>query len=76
MNHLAFSHLRNGRPFVAKIVPLPCLAVLVMFCPWESLHPEVARLPVIVPKKVPDMHPGPPQNVLTQSVAELYKECV
>ncbi|KAJ7738267.1 hypothetical protein B0H14DRAFT_2638512 [Mycena olivaceomarginata] len=51
-------------------------SVLVMFCPWESLHPEVARMPVIVPKNVPRMHPDLPQNKLTQSVVELYKECV
>ncbi|KAJ7818895.1 hypothetical protein B0H14DRAFT_2600983 [Mycena olivaceomarginata] len=52
------------------------MAVLVMFCPWESLHPEVARMAVIVPKNIPHTHPDPPQNKLTQSVAELYKECV
>ncbi|KAJ6557793.1 hypothetical protein B0H19DRAFT_1261391 [Mycena capillaripes] len=71
-----FNHLRDGRPFAAKIVPLPCLALFFMFCPWESLHPEVARMAVVVPKNIPHTHPNPPPNKLTQSGAELYRECV
>ncbi|KAJ7663770.1 hypothetical protein DFH06DRAFT_1393433 [Mycena polygramma] len=57
-----FNHHKNGLPYVAQIVPVTCRAKMNIYCPWESLHPELARMALVVPK--PDSghtHPPPPK---------------
>ncbi|KAJ6517934.1 hypothetical protein C8R47DRAFT_1312518 [Mycena vitilis] len=72
-----FNHHKNGLPYVAQIVPITCRAKMNIYCPWESLHPELARMALVVPK--PDSghtHPPPPPDKVTPSVAQRYKQCV
>ncbi|KAJ7327666.1 hypothetical protein DFH08DRAFT_884920 [Mycena albidolilacea] len=72
-----FNHHKNGLPHVAQVQPVTCAAKMHIYCPWESLHPELARMAVVVPS--PDSghtHPPPPNNKCTHAVAERYRECV
>ncbi|KAJ7773919.1 hypothetical protein B0H16DRAFT_114703 [Mycena metata] len=72
-----FNHHRNGLPYVAKIEPLSCTAKMHIYCPWETRHPELARMAIVVP--VPTSghsHPPPPKTKCTHAVAARYRECV
>ncbi|KAJ6541314.1 hypothetical protein B0H10DRAFT_2244909 [Mycena sp. CBHHK59/15] len=56
-----FNHHKNGRPYVAQIEPVTCAAKMMIFCPWESLHPTLARMALVVPyPKSGHTHPPPP----------------
>ncbi|KAJ7817167.1 hypothetical protein B0H14DRAFT_1389250 [Mycena olivaceomarginata] len=58
-----FNHHKNGLPHVAQVQPVTCAAKMHIYCPWESLHPELARMAVVVPS--PDSghtHPPPPNK--------------
>ncbi|KAJ7814720.1 hypothetical protein B0H13DRAFT_2381540 [Mycena leptocephala] len=73
----SFNHHKNGLPYVAKVEPLTCTAKMHIYCPWETLHPELARMAIVVP--LPDSghsHPPPPKNKCTHAIAERYRECV
>jgi hypothetical protein len=73
----AFNHHRNGLPYVAKVEPLTCTAKMHIYCPWESLHPELARMAIVIP--LPESghsHPPPPKNKCTHAIADKYRECV
>ncbi|KAJ7710894.1 hypothetical protein B0H17DRAFT_1123978 [Mycena rosella] len=73
----AFNHIKEGHPFEAKVVPLPCQAELFVFIPHEDKHPELARKCIVIPKSThPHLHPIPPLLKATHAVAEKYKECV
>ncbi|KAJ7732028.1 hypothetical protein B0H16DRAFT_1770721 [Mycena metata] len=72
-----FNHHRNGLPYVANIGPLTCTAKMHIYCPWEAVHPELARMAIVVP--VPDSghcHPPPPNDKCTHAVAAKYRDCV
>ncbi|KAJ6529350.1 hypothetical protein B0H19DRAFT_531758 [Mycena capillaripes] len=72
-----FNHHKDGLPYVAKVEPLTCTAKMHIYCPWETLHPELARMAIVVP--VPDSghsHPPPPKNKCTHAVVARYRECV
>lgn len=74
---IAFNHHKDGLPYVAKILPVTCVARMHIFCPWETLHPELARMAVVVPSSQSGhTHPPPPNNKCTQAIAERYRECV
>ncbi|KAJ7904003.1 hypothetical protein B0H13DRAFT_2334933 [Mycena leptocephala] len=48
-----------------------------IYCPWESLRPELAHMAVVVPSpESGHTHPPPPNNKCTHEVAERYRECV
>jgi hypothetical protein len=54
-----------------------CAAKMYIYCPWETLHPELARMTIVVP--LPESghsHPPPPKNKCTHAIAERYRECV
>ncbi|KAJ7789731.1 hypothetical protein B0H14DRAFT_3572999 [Mycena olivaceomarginata] len=70
----AFNHHKNGLPYVAKVEPLTCDAKMHIYCPWETLHPELARMAIVVP--LPEhghSHPPPPTNKCPHAVAERYQ---
>ncbi|KAJ6535643.1 hypothetical protein B0H19DRAFT_1241095 [Mycena capillaripes] len=72
-----FNHHKNGLPYVAKVQPVTCVAKMHIYCPWETLHPEQARMAVVVPfSESGHTHPPPPNNKCTQAIAERYRECV
>lgn len=74
---LAFNHIKDGHPFPAQILPISCTARTIIYCPREDLHPDLARMAVVVPDSTkPHAHPPPPSNKLTRAVAQMYKECV
>ncbi|KAJ7773568.1 hypothetical protein DFH07DRAFT_1057150 [Mycena maculata] len=75
-NICPFNHIKEGRPFEAKVVHLPCVAEMFVFIPHEDKHPELARKSIVIPNSSnPHRHPVPPLKV-TYAVAEKYKECV
>ncbi|KAJ7071887.1 hypothetical protein B0H15DRAFT_965755 [Mycena belliarum] len=58
-----FNHHKGGLPYIAKV--------------RTSLHPELARMAVVVPSPASGhTHPPPPANKCTPAVAERYRECV
>ncbi|KAJ7757830.1 hypothetical protein B0H14DRAFT_2634834 [Mycena olivaceomarginata] len=57
-----FNHIKEGRPFAARVVHLSCEANLTVFIPHEDKNPTA--------------HPVPPPTKVTHAVAEKYKECV
>ncbi|KAJ6605633.1 hypothetical protein B0H10DRAFT_1957217 [Mycena sp. CBHHK59/15] len=72
-----FNHHKNGRPYVAQIEPVTCAAKMMIFCPWESLHPTLARMALVVPNpKSGHTHPPPPAGKITQAVTARYWQCV
>ncbi|KAJ7703675.1 hypothetical protein B0H17DRAFT_1040862 [Mycena rosella] len=72
-----FNHHKDGLPYVAKIQPVTCVAKMHIYCPWETLHPELARMAVVVPSSESGhTHPPPPKKKCTQAIAERYRECV
>ncbi|KAJ6611331.1 hypothetical protein B0H10DRAFT_2192985 [Mycena sp. CBHHK59/15] len=72
-----FNHHKNGRPYVAQIEPVTCAAKMMIFCPWESLHPTLACMALVVPyPKSGHTHPPPPAGKITQAVAARYRQCV
>ncbi|KAJ6629023.1 hypothetical protein B0H10DRAFT_2252350 [Mycena sp. CBHHK59/15] len=72
-----FNHHKNGRPYVAQIELVTCAAKMMIFCPWESLHPTLARMALVVPyPKSGHTHPPPPAGKITQAVAARYRQCV
>ncbi|KAJ7658241.1 hypothetical protein DFH06DRAFT_1196427 [Mycena polygramma] len=72
-----FNHLKDGRPYIAKVEPVTCSAGMHIFCPSETRHPELARMAVVVPSsKSGHSHPPPPPNKCTLAVAARYRECV
>lgn len=74
---IAFNHHKDGLPYVAKIQPVTCVAKMHIYCPWETLHPELVRMAVVVPSSESGhTHPPPPKNKCTQAIAERYRECV
>ncbi|KAJ7263387.1 hypothetical protein C8J57DRAFT_1512889 [Mycena rebaudengoi] len=73
----AFNHHKNGLPHIAKVEPVTCIAKMHIYCPWETLHPELARMAVVVPfSGSGHTHPPPPMNKCTHAIAERYRECV
>ncbi|KAJ7776033.1 hypothetical protein DFH07DRAFT_936976 [Mycena maculata] len=42
-NICPFNHIKEGCPFEAKVVHLPCVAEMFVFIPHEDKHPELAR---------------------------------
>ncbi|KAJ6572977.1 hypothetical protein B0H10DRAFT_2440108 [Mycena sp. CBHHK59/15] len=76
-NVCPFNHLKEGRPFEAKVIHLPCEAGLFVFIPHEDKHPELARMCIVIPDhKHPHRHPVPPLLKVPHAVAEKYKQCV
>ncbi|KAJ7306174.1 hypothetical protein DFH08DRAFT_1054689, partial [Mycena albidolilacea] len=72
-----FNHIKEGRPFPARVVHLSCEANLTVFIPHEDKYPELARMCIVVPDhEKPHRHPVPPPTKVTHAVAEKYKECV
>ncbi|KAJ7465620.1 hypothetical protein FB451DRAFT_1487168 [Mycena latifolia] len=71
-----FNHHKNGLPYVAKVQPVTCIAKMHIYCPWETLHPELAWMAVVVPSESGHTHPPPPNNKCTHAIAERYRECV
>ncbi|KAJ6556560.1 hypothetical protein DFH09DRAFT_1317880 [Mycena vulgaris] len=72
-----FNHHKNGLPYVAKVEPLTCTAKMHIYCPWETLHPELARMAIVVPfPESGHSHPPPPKNKCTHAIADRYRECV
>ncbi|KAJ7855719.1 hypothetical protein B0H14DRAFT_3645262 [Mycena olivaceomarginata] len=72
-----FNHRKNGLPYVAKVQPVTCIAKMHIYCPWKTLHPELARMAVVVPfSESGHTHPPPPNNKCTHAIAERYRECV
>ncbi|KAJ7082753.1 hypothetical protein B0H15DRAFT_932659 [Mycena belliarum] len=72
-----FNHHKGGLPYIAKVRTVSCSAKMHIFCPSESLHPELARMAVVVPSPASGhTHPPPPANKCTPAVAERYRECV
>ncbi|KAJ6536505.1 hypothetical protein B0H10DRAFT_2246340 [Mycena sp. CBHHK59/15] len=71
-----FNHHKNGLPYVAKVQPVTCIAKMHIYCPWETLHPELARMAVVVPSESGHTHPPPLNNKCTRAMAERYRECV
>ncbi|KAJ6449078.1 hypothetical protein C8R45DRAFT_1224512 [Mycena sanguinolenta] len=72
-----FNHVKEGRPFAAKVIHLTCEANLTIFIPHEDKYPELARMCIVVPDhKKPHRHPVPPPTKVTRAVAEKYRECV
>ncbi|KAJ6577128.1 hypothetical protein B0H10DRAFT_925369 [Mycena sp. CBHHK59/15] len=71
-----FNHHKNGLPYVAKVQPVTCIAKMHIYCPWETLHPELARMAVVVPSESGHTHPPPLNNKCTRAIAERYRECV
>ncbi|KAJ6559387.1 hypothetical protein DFH09DRAFT_1483903 [Mycena vulgaris] len=76
-NICPFNHIKEGRPFEATVVHLPCSVELFVFIPHEDKHPELARKCTVIPDSAhPHRHPVPPLLKVTHAVAEKYKECV
>jgi hypothetical protein len=74
---VAFNHIKEGRPFEAKVIHLPCAAESFVFIPHEDKHPELARMCIVVPDhKQPHRHPVPPLLKVPHGVAEKCRECV
>ncbi|KAJ6564162.1 hypothetical protein B0H19DRAFT_76035 [Mycena capillaripes] len=72
-----FNHLKEGRPFEAKVIHLPCSAESFVFIPHEDKHPELARMCIVIPDhRHPHLHPVPPLLKVPHAVAAKYKECV
>ncbi|KAJ6590821.1 hypothetical protein B0H10DRAFT_1960943 [Mycena sp. CBHHK59/15] len=72
-----FNHHKNSLPYVAKVEPVTCVAKMHIYCPWEMLHPELARMAVVVPfSESGHTHPPLPNNKCTHTIAERYRECV
>ncbi|KAJ7612020.1 hypothetical protein DFH06DRAFT_153727 [Mycena polygramma] len=72
-----FNHLKDGRPYIAKVEPVTCSAGMHIFCPSETRHPELARMAVVVPSSHSGhTHPPPPPTKCTLAVAARYRECV
>jgi hypothetical protein len=58
---LAFKPVKEGRPFEARVIHLPCLAESFVFIPHEDKHPELARTCIVIPDhRHPHLHPVPP----------------
>ncbi|KAF8189161.1 hypothetical protein K438DRAFT_1971805 [Mycena galopus ATCC 62051] len=73
----AFNHHKNGLPYIAKVEPLTCSAKMHIFCPWETLHSELALMAIVVPfPESGHSHPPPPRNKCTHAIAERYRGCV
>ncbi|KAJ6613833.1 hypothetical protein B0H10DRAFT_1951225 [Mycena sp. CBHHK59/15] len=73
----AFNHIKEGRPFEAKVTHLPCEAESFIFIPHEDKHSELAQMCIVIPDhKQPHRHPVPPLLKVTHAVGEKYKECV
>ncbi|KAJ6546320.1 hypothetical protein B0H10DRAFT_2231123 [Mycena sp. CBHHK59/15] len=70
------NHHKNGRPYVAQIEPVTCAAKMMIFCPWESLHPTLAMALVVPNPKSGHTHPPPPAGKITQAIAARYRQCV
>ncbi|KAJ7778121.1 hypothetical protein B0H16DRAFT_1711657 [Mycena metata] len=48
-----------------------------IYCPWETRHPELARMAIVVPVPMSGhSHPPPPKTKCTHVVAARYRECV
>ncbi|KAJ6628320.1 hypothetical protein B0H10DRAFT_1940517 [Mycena sp. CBHHK59/15] len=65
-----FNHHKNGLPYVAKVEPVTCAAKMHIYCPWETLHPELAWMAIVVP--LPESghsHPPPPKNKCSHAIA-------
>ncbi|KAF8166267.1 hypothetical protein K438DRAFT_1941754 [Mycena galopus ATCC 62051] len=76
-NVCPFNHIKEGRPFEAKVIHLPCEAESFVFIPHEDKHPELARTCIVIlDHKQPHRHPVPPLLKVPHAVAEKYKECV
>ncbi|KAJ7921300.1 hypothetical protein B0H13DRAFT_1866901 [Mycena leptocephala] len=73
----ALNHVKEGRPFEARVIHLPCLAESFVFIPHEDKHPELARMCIVIPDhRHPHLHPVPPLLKVPHAVAEKYKQCV
>ncbi|KAJ7784900.1 hypothetical protein DFH07DRAFT_947973 [Mycena maculata] len=73
----AFNHIKEGRPFEAKVIHLPCEAESFVFVPHEDKHPELARMCIVIPDhKKAHRHPVPPPLKVPHAVAAKYKACV
>ncbi|KAJ7745566.1 hypothetical protein DFH07DRAFT_942812 [Mycena maculata] len=56
-----FNHVKDGRPFAAKVIHLSCEANLTIFIPHEDKYPELAPMCIVVPDlEKPHRHPVPP----------------
>ncbi|KAJ6603450.1 hypothetical protein DFH09DRAFT_1354653 [Mycena vulgaris] len=75
-NVCPFNHIKEGGPFEAKVIHLPCKVELFVFIPHEDKHPELARKCIVIPDPAhPHRHPVPSPLKVTHAVAEKYKEC-
>ncbi|KAF7372385.1 hypothetical protein MVEN_00098900 [Mycena venus] len=74
-NVCPFNHIKEGRPFEAKVIHLACAAESLVFIPHEDKHPELARMCIVVPDhKRPHRHPVPPTSEgLGATVAKVEK---
>ncbi|KAJ6595184.1 hypothetical protein DFH09DRAFT_1073005 [Mycena vulgaris] len=60
-NVYPFNQIKEGRPFEAKVIHLPCKVELFVFIPHEDKHPELARKCIVIPDPAhPHRHPVPP----------------
>ncbi|KAJ7737995.1 hypothetical protein B0H16DRAFT_1762096 [Mycena metata] len=76
-NVCPFNHIKEGRPFEAKVIHIACKADLFVFVPHEDKHPALARKCIVVPDHAhPYRHSVPPPSKVTHAVAEKYRECV